>query len=115
MDLGIDIEQNERFKDISENFKKRAYTKEEIEYAEGKKNKHQVYCSFWCVKEATVKAFSNRALSFQEINITATEEGRPYIIKNETITNELKKLGMSEIKISISNAEDYSTAVCLIY
>ena len=80
-----------------------------------KKNKHQVYCSFWCVKEATVKAFSNRALSFQEINITSTEDGKPYIIKNETIQNELKKLGMSEIKISISNAKNYSTAICLIY
>ena len=34
---------------------------------------------------------------------------------NEMIKNELKKLGMSDIKISISNAKDYSTAVCLIY
>lgn len=115
MEVGIDIEQNDRFLKISETFKKKVYTKEEIEYAERKKNKHQVYCSFWCVKEATVKAFSNRALSFQEINITSTEDGKPYIIKNETIQNELKKLGMSEIKISISNAKNYSTAICLIY
>lgn len=115
MELGIDIEKNERFKDISEAFKQRAFTKEEIEYAEKRKNKHQVYCSFWCVKEAVVKALSCRALPFQEINITSTEEGRPYIIKNETITNELNKLGFSEIKISISNAEEYSTAVCIVY
>ena len=115
MELGIDIEQNSRFIDISESFKRRAYTEDEIKYAESKKNKHQVYCSFWCVKEATVKAFSNRYLSFQDINITATPEGRPFIIKNEVIENELKKLGFSDIKISISNAKDYSTAVCLIY
>ena len=115
MELGIDIEQNERFKDISDKFKSRAFTTSEIEYAEKRANKHQVYCSFWCVKEATVKAFSNRALNFQEINILATPEGRPYIEKNNTIKNELKKLGMTEIKISISNAKDYSTAVCLIY
>ena len=115
MELGIDIEQNNRFIDISESFKQRAFTPSEIEYAEKRANKHQVYCSFWCVKEATVKAFSNRALNFQEINILATEEGRPYIEKNETIKGELAKLGMSEIKISISNAKDYSTAVCLIY
>lgn len=115
MELGIDIEQNERFKEISDNFKKRAFTKSEIEYAEKRANKHQTYCSFWCVKESVVKAFSNRALNFQQINIKATEEGRPYIEMNETIKNELKKLGLSEIKISISNAKDYSTAVCLIY
>ena len=115
MELGIDIEQNERFKDISEKFKHRAFTSSEISYAEKRANKHQVYCSFWCVKEAVVKAFSNRALNFQEINILATSEGRPYIEMNDTIKNELKKYGMSEIKISISNAKDYSTAVCLIY
>ena len=115
MELGIDIEQNDRFKTVSEAFLKRAFTQSEIEYAEKNINKHQIYCSFWCVKEATVKAFSNRSLNFQEINITATPEGRPYIIKNKTIINELKRLGMTEIKISISNAKDYSTAVCLIY
>lgn len=115
MELGIDIEQNERFKDISENFKARAFTPSEIEFAEKRKNKHQVYCSFWCVKEAVVKAFSNRALNFQSINILATKEGRPYIELNETIKSELEKLGMQEIKISISNAKDYSTAVCIIY
>jgi holo-[acyl-carrier protein] synthase len=115
MELGIDIEQNERFKDISEKFKNRAFTPSEIEYAEKRANKHQVYCSFWCVKEAAVKAFSNRALDFQQVMITATEEGRPYIIKNDYIKTELKKLGMSEIKISISHAKDYSTAICIIY
>lgn len=115
MELGIDIEQNERFINLSEAFKNRAFTKDEIAYAEKSINKHQIFCSFWCVKEATVKAFSNRSLSFQDINITATAEGRPYIIKNDVISKELEKLGMSEIKISISHAKDYSTAVCLIY
>lgn len=115
MEVGIDIEKNERFIDISESFKKRAFTKAEIEYAEKRKDKHQVYCSFWCVKEATIKALSNRSLPFQEINITATEEGRPYIIKTDRIKAELKKLGFSEIKISISNAKEYSTAICIVY
>lgn len=114
MEVGIDIEQNDRFFSISENFKRRAFTASEINYAEKRANKHQVYCSFWCVKEATVKAFSNRALNFQQINIMATPDGRPYIEMNETIKSELAKLGMKEIKISISNAKDYSTAVCII-
>jgi phosphopantetheine--protein transferase-like protein len=94
MEIGIDIEKNERFLNISETFKKKAYTKEEIEYAERQKNKHHVYCSFWCVKEATVKAFSNRALDFQQVMITATPEGRPFIIKNDYIKAELEKRGI---------------------
>lgn len=114
MEIGIDIEKNERFIGISQKFLERAFTPLEIEFAEKKKNKHQVYCSFWCVKEAVVKAFSNRALNFQQINILATKEGRPFIELNDTISAELEKLGMHEIKISISNADEYSTAICII-
>ena len=115
MEIGIDIEKNERFVNISESVIKRAFTKDEIAYAESKKNKHQVYCSFWCTKEATIKAFSNRTIPFQEINISANADGKPFVVKNKTILNELEKLGLSDIKISISHAKDYSTAVCMIY
>ena len=115
MEVGIDIEQNERFKNVSQRVIDKAFTKSEIEYAEKHINKHEILCSFWCVKEAVVKALSNRALNFQQINIKATPEGRPYIEKNEYVINELKKLGMSEIKISISHAKDYSTAICIVY
>ena len=34
MEIGIDIEQNERFKHVGENFLKRAFTQSEIAYAE---------------------------------------------------------------------------------
>ncbi len=115
MEIGIDIEQNERFKDVTQKFIERAYTKSEIEYASRFVNKHEVFCSLWCVKEATVKAFSNLKIPFQDIEVSATPEGRPFIVKNEVISNELKKLGMSEIKISLSHAKDYSTAVCVIF
>ena len=83
MEVGIDIEQNERFKNVSQKFLKRAFTKNEIAYAQKFTNSHENFCALWCVKEAVVKALSNRALDFQQINITATEEGRPYIIKND--------------------------------
>ena len=38
----------------------------------------------------------------------------PYFSTKRNL-NELSKLGMSEIKISISHSKDYSTAVCIIY
>lgn len=114
MEIGIDIEQNERFKIVSDAFLKRAFTKNEIEYAKKFKNAYENYCAFWCVKEAVVKAFSNRKLCFQEIEVSATEEGRPFIVLNDTIKNELYKAGATEIKISISHSKDYSTAICII-
>lgn len=115
MEIGIDIEKNERFKNLNERVLNRAFTKNELAYAMKFVNYHENLCSLWCVKEATVKAFSNLKIPFQEIEVAATSDGRPYIIKNETIKKELAKLGFSEIKISLSHSEDYSTAVCLIY
>ena len=115
MEIGVDIEQNERFKHVSENFLKRAFTQSEIAYAEKFVNKHENYCSLWCVKEATVKAFSNLKIPFQEIEVSSTPEGRPFIVKNERIKKELAILGFSEIKVSLSHSKDYSTAVVLIY
>ncbi len=115
MEVGIDIEQNDRFKNVGKKFIERAFTKNEIAYAERFLNKHEIFCSLWCVKEATVKAFSNLKICYQDIEVSNTPEGRPFIVKNKTIENELKKLGFSEIKISISHSKEYSTAICLIY
>ena len=115
MEVGIDIEQNERFKNVTEKFIERAYTKNEIAYATKFVNRHEQFCALWCVKEATVKAFSNLKIPFQEIEVSATPEGRPFIVKNETILNELKKAGCTEIKVSLSHSKDYSTAIVLIY
>lgn len=115
MEIGVDIEQNERFKHVSSHFLKRVYTTKELEYAKKFKNSHEHLCAMWCAKEATVKAFSNLKIPFLKIEVSATNTGKPFIVKNETILNELKKLGLSEIKISLSHSKEYSTATCIIY
>ena len=115
MEIGIDIENNDRFKEINDHFLTRTYTEREIAYAKSKKNASEIFCALWCVKEATVKAFSNKKISFKEIEVLHDDGGKPYITKNTTIKNELEKLAACEIKISISHSKDYSTAVCLIY
>ena len=114
MEIGIDIERNNRFEGKSASFLKRIFTPEEIEYAEKFKNSAEQYCSFWCVKEATVKAFSNLKMPFSEICTLHDKNGKPYIKHNETIKKELKKQNKTEIKISVSNSKDYSVAICII-
>ena len=114
MEVGIDIEQNERFKNVSQKFLERAFTKNEIAYASKFKNAYENYCALWCVKEAVVKAFSNRKLEFQKIEISNTKEGRPFVVMNETIKAELEKANAKEIKISISHSKEFSTAICII-
>lgn len=114
MEIGIDLEKNERFKNLDEAMKKRAFTLLEIEYAEKNRNPEQVFCAFWCVKEAVIKAFGNRAIPFQKIEICSKTGEKPYIILNETISAELKKNGLVEIKISMSHTNEYSTGICLL-
>lgn len=115
MEIGVDIEKNERFKNISKHFLERVYTKNEILYAQKFKNPHEHFCAMWCLKEATVKAFSNLKIPFLEIELSVAPDGKPMLVKNETILNELKRLNLTDIKISLSHSKDYSTAVCLIY
>ena len=115
MEIGIDIEENERFKSMSENKLKRIFTVKEIEYAKQFADYSSHLCAMWCVKEAVIKAFSNKAIEFVKIEIDHTENGKPFIIKNDEITSQLKRLNFSEIKISISHSKNYSTGICIIY
>ncbi len=115
MEIGVDIEQNERFKNKSKHFLERVYTKNELAYAFGFVNFYEHLCALWCVKEATVKAFSNLKIPFLQIEVSANKDGKPFIVKNQTILCELEKIGATDIKISLSHSKDYSTATCIIY
>ena len=115
MEVGIDIEENERFKNLKPSFISRTYTKNEIEYAEHSSNQCEKWCSIWCVKEAVIKALSNKKLKSIDIEVLHKEDGKPYVAQNETIEKALKKCGASELKISISHSKNYSTAICIIY
>ena len=94
---------------------KRIFTENEISYAKRFSDSFIHFASMWCVKEAFIKATSEKNISLKSIEIAHKDDGKPYIEKNETISKILKTLGFTDIKISISNADDYSTAVCLIY
>ena len=115
MEIGIDIENNERFKEMSEKHLKEIFSNDEILYAKRFVNYYEHLCAFWCVKEAFVKASKNKKVEFVKIETLHNEDGSPYINKNETIKNVLNELGYIEIKISISHTKEFSTAVCLIY
>lgn len=115
MEIGIDIEQNSRFKNMSLEKLKRIFTENEIEYAQKFSDPEKHFCAFWCGKEALVKALSNKSLKFSEIEIQHSERGKPFFVINELLKNELERLGLSAIKISLSHSIDYSTAMCIIY
>lgn len=114
MDVGIDIELTNRFKGKPEKFYSEIFCPEEILYANKFQKPYEHFCAFWCVKEAVVKAFSNLTLPFDKICVLHDIHGKPYIKMTPEIEKELKAKKLSEIKISISHAGEYSTAICIL-
>ncbi len=114
MEVGIDIEQNLRFKNISPHFVERVFDDREIEYAKSKSDFSEELCSFWCVKEAVIKAFSNKKISLNAVCVLHDKNGKPFVEINKTLESELKKLNLSEIKISLSHTKTHSIAVCVL-
>ncbi len=114
MEVGIDIEQNNRFKDKSQKFINTIFCSEEVDYAESLAKPYEHYCAFWCIKEAVIKAFGNHVFNPLDICTLHDEAGKPFVKLTEKIKNALSSNNLREIKISISHAKDYTTAVCII-
>ncbi len=114
MEIGIDTELCERFVSLSDRVKNNTYTAAELEYANKYTRPQERLCAMWCVKEATVKAFSNLKLSFLDIELSHEADGKPYIVLNDTILAELKKNNATNIKVSLSHTKLHATAVVII-
>ena len=114
---GTDIIEIERIKENIENektgeaFKKRVFTKNEIEYCESKKNqKYQHYAARFAAKEATFKALSEQldnkfSISWNNIEILNNEQGRPYIKLIGITFNDIK-----DMDLSLSHCKEYAVA-----
>ena len=114
---GTDIIEIERIKENIENektgeaFKKRVFTKNEIEYCESKKNqKYQHYAARFAAKEATFKALSEQldnkfSISWNNIEILNNEQGRPYIKLIGIAFNDIK-----DMDLSLSHCKEYAVA-----
>ena len=115
MEIGIDIEENLRFKDMPDSHLKEIFSENEIKYAKKFVNAYEHFCSFWCVKEAFIKATRDKSIEFVKIETDHNPDGSPFIVLNDTIKSILKTLGFYEIKISINKKKNFSTAICLLY
>lgn len=112
---GVDIIEISRVKEsienLGENFLNRVYTKNEIEYCEGRgKSKYEHYAARFAVKEAVFKALSQMVndkyeITWKDIETINDDQGRPKVevlfIKNNKIEN---------IDVSISHCKEYAIA-----
>lgn len=110
--IGIDIESIARFKNLFDNKNRllqKMFNPSEWDYALKKANPSQTLTGIWCAKEAVLKAvFSIEEVFIKDITIKYRSTGEPYVnFKNEVLKNK-------SIKISISHAKDYATAVAIV-
>ena len=112
--IGIDIEKINRFENWEEEGFKRVFSEKEIEYAKQFENSLEHFCGFFCVKEAFVKALDDDGISYNQIEVLHTENGKPYINQTKYINSILREHFKSRVEISISHCKEYATAVVLI-
>ena len=106
--IGVDIEDVNRFKNISDkNFLNKIFTKNEIKYCLSKKNYAQHLAARFSGKEAVIKALSSidKKLELNQIEILNNKDGSPIVkLKNQ------KKIN---IKISLSHNNKNAIAFVL--
>ena len=101
----------------SPSFKKRVYTAMEVSYCENKKKgKYPSYAARFAAKEAVAKSLSEgvgKNVSLSEIELTNTESGAPYITLYGNTRQYSKRLGVREIKVSLSATENFAVAYAI--
>lgn len=118
---GTDIIEIKRIKEsietVGEKFLQRVFTQEERTYCESKqKQKYQHYAARFAAKEAAFKAVSESlndkySLSWQDVEITNNENGKPIIH-----INKIDQEKIENIDISISHCKEYACAnVVVLY
>lgn len=117
---GTDIIEIHRIKEsietLGEAFLTRIFTKDEIEYCEGKKaSKYQSYGARFAAKEAVSKAFGTGIgiISFTEIEIYNDSNGAPKIRLNGNAEKLAKELKILDFTISLSHCKEYAVAFVL--
>ena len=114
IEIGVDIEEINRFKNIGKvninNFLNKIFTEKEIEYCFSKKDPYPSLTARFCGKEAVVKALSqyNAKLPLNQIEILNKPNGIPFVKLINNDSNEFN------IQISLSHTKEIAVAFAII-
>jgi holo-[acyl-carrier protein] synthase len=118
--LGTDIVETARIKSSilrhGEAFLERVFTEEEIAYCAAMRDPHPYYAARFAAKEAVAKAFGTglgSEAAFREIGVCRRDTGEPYIVLTGTAAATAERLGVREIRVSLSHTESHAVASAL--
>ncbi len=111
---GIDILRIKRFDDIKnkDEVMKKIFNDNELAYIKGHNNASNTIAGLFCAKEAILKALKKgiNDYALTDIEIIHNDDQAPFVIFH----NELLKLNIKNISISIAHDGDYAIASCII-
>jgi holo-[acyl-carrier protein] synthase len=118
--IGTDIIEVDRIRKHIEagfGFREKVFTAKEIIYCEGKTNKAQNYAARFSAKEAFLKAVGTglrQGLSFTDIEVVNDELGKPEMILHGQARELIRKMGVTNIQISLTHLRDWVNAMVII-
>lgn len=120
--VGNDIVENARIRDLLEKhgdrFLKRVFSESEREYCSNRKDPVPRLSGRFCVKEAFIKAIEpddQVVLDMREIELFGKEFGKKELVLHGKSKELFLTKGYNGCSVSISHAENYSTAVVVLY
>ena len=115
--IGTDIIETSRIlsllKKHDESFAKRILSEQELEIYQRQTIKEKFIAKKWAAKEAVSKALGTgftQGVSFTDMTIEHTEEGKPLIVLTGKTKQVADKLGITKWSISISDEKHYALA-----
>ena len=122
MEVGIDILDTARMEHLTDKktFLNKFFSQKEIDYIESvpQSSKAVVMAGYYSCKEAFLKACGigiGRGIDLKDICIDYTDLGRPIITLTGKANLKFKELGYNYITCSISDSNNITVAICIVY
>ena len=97
-------------------FLQRVYTDREIRYCQSRRQATEHFAGRWAAKEAVLKALGTgwrRGISWRDVEIRNDPSGQPRVAVRGEAKEIAKKLGLSDVLITISHCRTMATAYAI--
>jgi holo-[acyl-carrier protein] synthase len=118
---GIDIAEVPRIREAIERhgqrFLNRVFTEGEIQYCESKANRVERYAARFAAKEAVMKAIGtgwNHGVRWRDIEVARKPGGRPTLLLHGKAAEFARKLGATNIALSITHTAEQAMAQVIL-
>ena len=118
--LGTDIVEISRVRSMIERhgeaFLERCFTDAERAYADKHRDGTTRYAGRWAAKEAVVKVLGTgfiKGITFHDVEVLPEPSGRPVVTLSGEAKDIADNMGITQILVTISHADEYATATAI--